>query len=185
MQYIKTRSELASPNTDLENSWRRARLKGLGSEATACLFKLLHLLLPTEQRLARILPNSTEFCKVCPTQTVADLCHCLFQCVSTQEVGDWLLSLVRQHDPSVTASKLIKLEFQSDEPTEMPIVWITAQTLLYLWKVRMDGKIASLIITRAKLESKISLLRETRHQNEYTLMQEMLKINVSNCDLQS
>ena len=25
-------------------------------------------------------------------QTVADLSHCLFQCVSTQEVGDWLLT---------------------------------------------------------------------------------------------
>ena len=178
MQYIKTRSELASPNTDWENSWRRARLKGLGSEATSFLFKLLHLLLPTEQRLARILPNSSEFCKICPNQPVADLCHCLFQCVSSQEVGGWLLRLVGHHDPSVTAGKLIKLEFQSDEPSEMPIVWITARTLLYLWKMRMDGKVASLIMTRAKLESKISLLRETRYKNEYTLMQEMLERNM-------
>ena len=142
------------------------------------LWKLLHLLLPTEQRLSRILPNSSELCKLCPAQTVADLSHCLFQCVSTQEVGDWLLSLVRQHDPSTTASNLIKLDFQADESYEMPLVWITAQTLLYLWGVRLSGKVANLIITRAKLESKISLLRETRYHNEYILMQEIIETNM-------
>ena len=63
MQYIKTRSELASPNTDWENTWRRARLKGLGSEATSFLFKLLHLLLPTEQRLARYFQTLQNFAK--------------------------------------------------------------------------------------------------------------------------
>ena len=58
------------------------------------------------------------------------------------------------------------------------MVWIIAQTLLYLWRMRADGKIASLILTRAELESKISLLRETRYQNEYNLMKEMLVANL-------
>ena len=30
MQYINSRTELASPNTDWELTWKRARLKGLG-----------------------------------------------------------------------------------------------------------------------------------------------------------
>ena len=42
MQYISCRTELASPNTDWELTWRRARLKGLGSEATSFICKLLH-----------------------------------------------------------------------------------------------------------------------------------------------
>ena len=66
MDYTKTRCELASPYTDWENTWRRARVKGLVSEATSFFWKLLHLLLPTEERLSRILPNSTDFCKLCP-----------------------------------------------------------------------------------------------------------------------
>jgi hypothetical protein len=32
MQFISSRAELASPNTDWDLTWRLARLKGLGSE---------------------------------------------------------------------------------------------------------------------------------------------------------
>ena len=92
--------------------------------------------------------------------------------------GGWLATFFGEGAWPICYCFKADLEFQYDEPSEMPIAWITAQTLLYLWEVRMDGKIASLIITRAKLESKISLWRETIHQNEYTLMQEMLEINV-------
>ena len=174
--YIKTRSEIASSNTDWELSWRRARLKGLGSQATSFLWKLLHNLLPTEERLARILPNSPADCKSCPTPALADLPHCLFECVRTKESGSWLLSLIRQHDPSVSASKLLKLDFTCSDSAEMPLVWITAQTLLYIWGVRKDGKIVSLATTRAKLESKISLLRETRYSNQQVLMAEYISM---------
>jgi hypothetical protein len=76
MQYKKTRTELASPATDWECSWRGARLKGLGSEATSFLWKLLHFLLPTEDRLSRILPNTPSNCKYCPHPTTADTPHC-------------------------------------------------------------------------------------------------------------
>jgi hypothetical protein len=58
-EYIKSRAELASPTTDWESSWRHARTKGIGSEATSFLWKLLHCLLPTEARLSRIFPNTS------------------------------------------------------------------------------------------------------------------------------
>ena len=48
MQFIRTKTELASPETDWENSWRLARLHGLGPEHTSFLFKLLHKILPTQ-----------------------------------------------------------------------------------------------------------------------------------------
>ena len=86
--------------------------------------------------------------------------------------------MVKKLDPAVTPSRLIRLEFECEESTEMPMVWVTAQTLLYLWGVRAEGKTASLILTRAELESKISLLRETRYLNEYNLMKEMLEANL-------
>ena len=175
-QYIKTRSENASPNTDWELSWHRARLKGLGSQATSFLWKLLHNLLPTEERLARILPNSSANCNFCPTPVRADLPHCLFECNRTMESGSWLLSLIRRHDPTVSASKLLRLEFSCSDSAEMPLVWITAQTLLYMWGVRTGGKIVSLATTRAELESKISLLRETRYSNQQVLMAEYINM---------
>ena len=77
MELIKSRAELASPTTDWETSWRRARLKGIGSDGTSFLWKMLHNLLPTEARLSRILPNSSEQCKLCPAPATADLTACL------------------------------------------------------------------------------------------------------------
>ena len=177
-EYIKCRAESASPSTDWETSWRRARMKGLGSEATSFLWKLLHRILPTEERLARILPNSSENCKLCPRPTTANLQHCFFQCVSTREVGSLLLNMVRQHDPSITADKLLRLEFESEASVEMPLVWISAQTMLYMWGIRAGGKTVNRIITRAILESKISLLRETRYANEHLVGKELIEQNL-------
>ena len=176
LEYIKSRAEVNSPENNWDESWRRARIRGLGSQAFSFLWKLLHNLLPSEDRLARILPNTHPHCKICPVQVKADLLHCLFQCRSTRETGNWLLSIIRHHDQSVTASKLLKLSFSCSDSAEMPLVWITAQTLLYMWGVRAAGKIVSLANTRAVLESKISLLRETRYSNEQTLMTEYISM---------
>ena len=111
MEFIKSRAELASPGTDCESNWRKARLRGLGSEATSFLWKLLHRLLPTEQRLSRILPNSSEMCQYCPTPMVADLEHCFFGCIKTENVGRSLITALRIHDPSLTPATLLGLEF--------------------------------------------------------------------------
>ena len=178
MQFVKTRAELASPRTDWELTWRRARMKGLGSEATSFLWKLLHQLLPTEERLSRILPNTSALCKFCPDiQVAANLEHCFFNCIKTKEVGSWLLSLIKQYDPTTSSATLIKLEFETSGATEMPLVWLTAHALLYIWGMRLNGKTASLILTRANLESKISLLRETRYSNEHLMLEEILARN--------
>jgi hypothetical protein len=142
------------------------------------LWKLIHQLLPTEERLARILPNSVSNCKLCPVPTLANLSHCFFSCVSTMEMGEKLLSTLAVHDPSVTPNKVLRLEFECETSMEMPLVWITAQTLFYMWGVRCSGKIVDSTLTRATLESKISLLRETRFQNEYTLINDLVESNM-------
>ena len=52
----------------------------------------------------------------------------------------------------------------------MPVVWFAAQTLLYMWGVRKSGRIVDLMTTRAHLESKINLLRETRHSSKQVII---------------
>ena len=91
------------------------------------------------------------------------------------EVGSWLLTLVRQIDPGVTPAGLLRLEFQSEESQEMPLVWIVAHNLLYIWEIRSNGKKVNIIETRAKLEFKISLLRETRFRNQYEIIKELFE----------
>jgi hypothetical protein len=127
---------------------------GLGSEATCFLWKLVHHLLPTEDRLSNIPPNNSSNCKLCPAPIMSDLTHCFFNCISTKEIGGKLLITIAHFDSSVTPDKLLRLEFQADGSQEMPLVWITAQTLLYLWTVRCTGKIVDSNQCRANLESK-------------------------------
>lgn len=173
MEFIKSRTELASPNTDWELTWGLARLRGLGSEATSFLWKLLRRILPSEDRVARIIPNSSPSCRQCPTPTIVDLEHCFFSCVSTQHVGRTLLSAVRVYVPDITPSALLLLQFPEQGEMEMPIVWISAETLLYMWGVGQSGKVVNLFTTRSILQSKINLLRETRYSNEQVLIKEI------------
>ena len=130
------------------------------------------------ERLSRILPNTSSLCKFCPdVQVAANLEHCLFNCIKTKEVGSWLLSLIKQYDPTTSTASLIKLEFKTSGATEIPLVWLTAHTLLYIWGMRLNGKTANLIMTRANLESKVSLWRETRYSNEHLMLEEILARN--------
>ena len=172
--FIMSRVERASPDTDWEGSWRRARTKGLGSEATSFLWKLLHQLLPTEQRLHRILPNNSELCKYCQNPPPADLLHTFFDCVKTRNVGGSLLAAVRHHVPAVTPAGLLRLELHEGEEEVMPLVWVISHTLLYMWKTRVSGRLVELYLTRAMLETKINLLRETRFNTEVPLIKEIV-----------
>ena len=90
-------------------------------------------------------------------------------------MGAKLLTAVALHDPLVTPNKLLRLEFECEQSVEMPLVWMTSQVLLYIWKIRCNKKIVDPTLTRATLESKISLLRETRFKTEYTLIKHMVE----------
>ena len=51
---LPIRAETLSPSTDWPNSWRLSRMQGLESDLSSFLFKLLHKLLPTQDRVSRI-----------------------------------------------------------------------------------------------------------------------------------
>ena len=89
-------------------------------------------------------------------------------------MGEKLLSAISLHDPLINPSKLLRLEFEAEPAMEMPLVWVTAHTLLYMRGVRSSAKTVNPLLTRASLESKISLLRETRFKNEYTLIKQVV-----------
>ena len=97
---------------------------------------------------------------------------------SNMEVGTLLLSMVRLHDPAVTPHKLLRLEFNCDGEDEMPLVWVLSHTLLFMWSTRLGGKIVNQILTRAVLESKISILRETRYNNEHEIIKDLVEENL-------
>ena len=100
--YIPTRIELASPSTDWEKSWRLARLRGLGPEHTSFLFKLMHKLLLTKERLNRTNPGVTSTCQArgCTGDVIESLEHALVGYAANNNVGKALMHTLRFHHSS-------------------------------------------------------------------------------------
>ena len=155
-----------SPNTDWEIVWRRSRIPGLGAELTSFIFRLLHDLLPTKERQHRILPTTSDLCRLCQDDTLEDLEHSFFLCSFNREYGHGLLQALLPYDSSATPEKILRLDFNiPDEELELPMVWLTAATLQHIWNCRLSGRRTRLYSTRAEVESRVALLRETRHRS--------------------
>ena len=82
-------------------------------------------------------------------------------------------NLLLKYDNSFTASGLLRMDIDVEESKEMPLVWLLAETLLYLWGVRSSGKSADLLSTRSFLKSKMNILRETRLANQHLMISEI------------
>ena len=63
-------------------------------------------------------------------------------------MGRNLLAALQVYDPAVTPADLLRLEFEADEASEMPIVWVTAQTLLFILGYQLMGRVVNLMVTR-------------------------------------
>ena len=126
----------------------------------AFTFKLLHDILPYEERVSNILPNSSPFCRFnCPGPIHADLRHCFFECVASNTVGGWLIGRVRLSDPQTEPTSILTLNFHGDEAT----VWVTVYTLRLIWEMRTRGKYLGTQELLASLQSDLTILLGTRH----------------------
>ena len=174
-QYIPCRSELSSPTTDWDLSWRLCRLNGLGSELSSFNFKLLHGLLVTKQRIHQFTPATAAVCSHCVDQVEEDLQHALIHCNYNDGAGQSLLSVVQTHSPDVTAASLLRLELINlPEDHELPMVTLISALLLAVWDKRLAKSRISLYDIRATLEARCQLLRETRYRNQADNMKDLI-----------
>ena len=74
-QFIPCRVEVRNPEYDWISTWPRMRLTGLGAELSSFLFKVMHDLLPTQERVARTSPAVSGNCKLCSPNAEEDLIH--------------------------------------------------------------------------------------------------------------
>ena len=169
---MKCRVERAQTNIDWENIWRRIRLPGLGPENISFLFKLVHDILVTQERLSRINPGTTASCKVtgCTTQPVESQVHALVNCEGNNGAGNAVMDCLRRLVPDLSAEAALRLDVQLDEGVELPFVWFSAAAFQAIWELRSAGKKVELYKIRSEIETKISLLRETRFNNAITML---------------
>ena len=161
-ELIPCRAETRAPDCDWDAAWTRARLPGLGSELMSFLFKVLHELLPTQERLARTSPTITGECVLCKSNVTEDLEHALVSCPSNQGIGNAILESLPPGS-RVHGQHALKLQLALEDHQELPVVWFLAVAWSSIWESRRLGRRPELYKVRADLEAKVSLLRETRY----------------------
>jgi hypothetical protein len=134
----------------------------LGPSLCSFLFKLLHHILPTAERVARILPNKPPTCTRCRLETPETLQHALFDCPDNQGVGNALHRGLKKYLPNLSTKMILTLDYTIEEELQFPIVWTTATFLSTLWQLRVEKKKVELIKIRSEMESSCRLLRESR-----------------------
>ena len=156
----KCKSELKNPHIDWERSWSLARIKGLDSEQISFLWKILHDLLPTQERISRIMNTNDPMCKLCNTEP-DNLSH-LFSCSFTREVCQALLQVVRSVCPDASSQDILFLSLDLDKSNQFTMIWFISSTLANVWSQRSAKKRSSLVETRAVLEACVNILRKSR-----------------------
>ena len=172
------RAESKHPDVDWPTVWRLANQKGLNPTEKTFLFRLLHDLLPTQERLFRLGIRNTNSpnCLLCIQDVSANLTHTLITCPHNSDVSSWLTTMLRVHVPQLQPQQVVLLDLGDlEESVQLPLVWLISNTLHNIWKDRTEKKKPNLHRTRSSLEAKINILRKTRFQNAVQIIENLLK----------
>ena len=153
-------------------------MPGLGPKNVSFLFKLIHQILPTQERVSRTSARASAACPVpgCG-QVFEDLSHAIVQCEGNDSVGHRMMSCVRQLAPGVPAESALRLDFDVQEDSQLPLVWLIATVASEIWKLRIDKSKVKLYEVRAQMEAKINILRETRFSSSAVLLDQFVASN--------
>ena len=160
---LPTRVEVLMPHQDWPATWLLAKTKGLSSENSSFLFKLVHQLLPTQDRVHRI-TNDPGVCKICRAAP-EDRLHAFSTCPSSKATSDLLLGYVHAAVPGLSPEDMLRLNFASrlDESDKLAVLVVISTGLKYIWESRLDKKVVHQHKMRAEIEACISILRKSRY----------------------
>ena len=85
------------------------------------------------------------------------------------------MNILRTHQPNLSTEAALRLELIVDEESELPLVWLTAATLLSLWDQKQASSRVQPHLTRSTLEAKVNILRETRLVNLTTILHDLIE----------
>ena len=140
--------ESEHPDIDWERTWSLASLPGLESCDYTFLWKMIHNILPTQQRLHRILRNvDSPNCNHCQSQQICSLPHALFTCNHNSDVGNWLLRVLDSNLPGIVPQQVVLLNINIEDQLRLPIVWLIAKTLNTIFTCRIEKKACTLFST--------------------------------------
>ena len=156
------RVEELQPEVNWGRSFSLARLKGLSPNQKSVLFKLLHQLLLTGERVHRLQPNKSPACSLCRTAPLDTLLHAIFECEANTTAAGAMLRAAQCYSPALSSAGLLRLEVEAQDPFALPTVVIVATGIELIWSNRLKSAVTSLAAMRAELEARAGLFRQAR-----------------------
>ena len=171
------RCEVLCPENNWQQTWRFLNLQGLSTEQRSFLFRLLHRLIPTGQRLLRFKKSDSSRCTLCNHNEDEDLSHALLRCDYNGELNHWIINWCRKIFPTLSIENILGLNLglRSDEKA-FPVVWSLATLLEAVARARSAMQVVVKSKIRADLEAKVDLLRKTRYESYVVPIEDFLEL---------
>ena len=163
-ELIPCRIEVKNPNVSWLNSYSTSRMKGLSPDNKSFLFKLIHELLPSKERLHSLGQSPSSLCW-CNSGESESYQHLFFHCEKNVLAGQALFRCVRAYDSCISEQKCLRLELESDDPFRLASVCVLSAGFELIWNNRKQRKTTSIISIRAEMEMEISIKRKSRLRN--------------------
>ena len=160
MELIPCKVEERDSNVFWSESYRLGRLQGLSPDSKSFLFKLLHTLLPSKERLHHLTPAVSPLCW-CNTGEHETYLHLFYRCPKNNLAGQSLLQCVQSYDRNCSEEKSLRLELVADDPFLLPMVIMLAAGLELIWNNRKYKKTTTLYCIRSELEAAALLRRKS------------------------
>ena len=160
-----TRLELNFPKVDWVEYHRLARLPGLDSVSSSFLYRLLHQLLPTRDRVIRMGLDQPgqNVCQLCGI-AVENLSHAFFECPKNLSSGNFLLTVAQKIVPELRPNTFLQLQFgHLTREIELAMMYLAATGLSCIWEARLKRSYVCHVKMRAELEAMVLILRKSRY----------------------
>ena len=151
--------------------WLLAVTPGLPSDHRTFLWRMLHDLLPCQERLFRLkMPNAhSNLCTLCDLNEIGNLTHCLIVCPYNNGVGHFLLDVLHRHILNLLPQQVVLLDLDVDEAHQ-------ASLLSQVWSCRKEKRPCHLGSIRAALEAGINIMRNSRYKEAAKTLSNILNI---------
>ena len=156
------RCEIRNPMVSWDRTCEFAQLRGLSSEQSSFLFRMLHNILPTSSRLHHLHQRDSPACSLCTSDQEEDCLHALLICSHNSTVNNWIINCTRNVVPNSSPEDIIHLNLDINHPMMFLLIWLLANVLMLVWQLRLSKKSVNLFRIRAEMEAKISSLRKSR-----------------------
>ena len=168
-----SRVEELHPDVCWERSHRLLGCNGLSPDHRSFLFLLKNDLLVTKERQYRLKKAPDPLCVYCHEEEGQT--H-LVTCNHNREVTQPLKDLLVLYMPGITDQQIVCLDWEVEGlAAELPLLWIGAVCLSFVWDRRKRDKSVNYRECRAELQGQWTLIKETKFRNEITVMEELLE----------